>query len=116
MPFAWELDRLRGLRLQRITVPAATFEWMLDLPVWRHGGDWFTVSPRQVRDDPSAYRTQWERTLRADLTWPMHVTHRDGRMVIIDGVHRLLRASAEGRHDLPAFHLPQAFWPSIRGS
>ena len=114
MPFVWRLELLRGLDLERIEIDVSSYAWMLDLPLWQYEGEWFAVTPRQVRDDRGRFHEQWARTQRADLRWPVHVTRRDGRLVIIDGVHRLLRATHEGVDRLPAFLLPMRSWQAIR--
>jgi hypothetical protein len=90
------------------------YDWMLDLPLWRHEGNWFAVTPRQVLDDPATYPDQWERTLGADPSWPVHVTSRGTRLVIIDGVHRLLRSTFEGADTFAGLYLPPSAWPAIR--
>ena len=44
------------------------------------------------------YHEQYARTMAADLRHPLDVVRRpDGRLTILDGVHRLLRAELEGR-------------------
>ena len=95
MPFTWRLEMLRALDLELTEIKVSTFDWMLDLPMWRYDGEWFAVTPRQVTQDREKYREQWDRTQHADLTCPVYVTPRAGRLVIIDGLHRLLRATGE---------------------
>jgi hypothetical protein len=114
MPFRWSLDRLLSLDLAVGTVELAEYVWMLDLPLWREHGRWFAVAPNEVRRRPADHQEQWERTLTADLTSPIHVTRRtEERMVIIDGVHRLLRCALDGRPELPARTLPPDRWSEI---
>jgi hypothetical protein len=113
LPFPWELERLRSLRLRQTRIEVASFEWMLVLPLWRHEDAWFSVSPRHVLGDPARYVEQWHRTMRADLAWPVHTTERAGRLVIVDGVHRLALAVLRGDRLHPALHLPRRIWSSI---
>ena len=95
-------------------VATSDYEWMLDLPMWRdERGIWFTVTPNQVRTEPDRHPTQWDRTLRADLEVPIHITQREGRSVIIDGIHRLLKAVISGQGSLPARVVKVDDWPSF---
>jgi hypothetical protein len=114
MPFPWELERLLSLDLPVGTIEASTYLWMLDLPLWREHGRWFVVTANEVRLHPIDHGEQWERTLAADVSMPIHVTRRAGRIVILDGVHRLLRCVIEGRAELPARILPLDRWHEIR--
>jgi hypothetical protein len=114
MPFPWDLGRLLALDLPVETIEVSDHLWLLDLPLWREHGRWFAVTPNEVRRRPSDHRKQWERTLAADLASPVHVTRRTPeRVVILDGVHRLLRCVVEGGSELPARILPQDRWSEI---
>ena len=114
LPHHWDLDRLLELDLPRAMVATSDYEWMLDIPMWRdERGIWFTVTPNQVRTEPDRHPTQWDRTLRADLEVPIHITQREGRSVIIDGIHRLLKAVISGQGSLPARVVKVDDWPSF---
>jgi hypothetical protein len=113
LPFAWELERLLALDLVEHELTVSEFEWMLELPLWREHVRPFVVTPNQVRAEPDAHSEQRDRTLGVELCAPVHVTEREGRLVIIDGIHRLLRASMERIPRLPARLLPVERWPQI---
>jgi GNAT superfamily N-acetyltransferase len=114
LPRRWDLGRLLALDLPRTTVATADYEWMLDIPMWRdERGTWFTITPNQVRADRGSNPWQWDRTLRANLEIPIHIAQREGRSVIIDGVHRLLKATMIGRGRLPARIVKADDWPAF---
>ena len=78
---------LRALDLPVREVPIGELAWMLDLPCWPgHGA--FEVRPLDVVDGP-----QLERTNAADLSQPLLVTRRNGRLVVLDGLYGLLKAA-----------------------
>jgi hypothetical protein len=114
LPFPWELGRLHALRLEPTEIAVADLDWMLDLPVWRHEGTSFTASPRDVSRDPRTYADQWDRTMRADVRWPVHITIFRRRLIIIDGIHRLLRATTMAIPTLPAWYVSRTAWRAIR--
>ncbi|NIK55974.1 ParB N-terminal domain-containing protein [Kribbella shirazensis] len=98
LDFHWDLDLLHTLDLPTTELPLAQLAHHLDLPFWAYDGQPFQLTPHQVAADPVTYREQYERTLAADLRHPVDVVRRpDGRITILDGVHRLLRAELEGR-------------------
>ena len=110
----WELSKLLGLELpvEELSVDALT--WQLDLPWWRLGSDWFAVTPNQVRADPTGSSLEhWTRAMGTDLNAPIHVRMTERGPVVLDGVHRLLKARVEGRTTLPGRVLHDEHLPSI---
>jgi hypothetical protein len=50
-----------------------------------------------VAADPQLHAEQYARTMAADLRYPLDAVRRpDGRITVLDGVHRLLRAQLCG--------------------
>jgi hypothetical protein len=102
----WRLDRLHALRLPVEQVSVAELEWLLDVPLWRdESGLEFAVRPLEVRASPDRHPTQWRRTLACDLSRPIHVVEHRGRWTVLDGLHRLLKATVLGRETIPAARL-----------
>jgi hypothetical protein len=97
----WDRSRLRSLALPVREVPLAELRWQLDLPWWRDGDRYFAVSPNEVRQAPDRYAVQWRRVLDADLDVPIDLLARD-RLVVLDGVHRLLKADVLGMRAITA--------------
>ncbi|MBN7550957.1 hypothetical protein P5V93_13615 [Mycobacteroides abscessus subsp. abscessus] len=98
----WDIGRLHGLTgLREIVVPVRDLSWHLHLPFWSIDGMPFRVSPFEVAQTPDRYRAQWDRTMAADLRFPPHVrTDATRDIVILDGVHRLLKATVLGQEAL----------------
>jgi hypothetical protein len=93
LDFHWDAELLHGLDLPMNRVDVAELEWHLGLPFWADAGRPFQVSPLQVAARPHVYPEQFARTMAADLRYPLDAVRRpDGRVTILDGVHRLLRA------------------------
>jgi hypothetical protein len=84
---AWTDEKLDALDLPVVEIAIAELAWMLDLPCWR-GEALFEIRPLDVVDGP-----ELDRTNAADLSRPLYVTPRNGRLVVLDGLHRLLKAA-----------------------
>jgi hypothetical protein len=94
LDFHWDLDRLHALRLPETRLPVQGLAWHLELPFWSVEGRPFRVSPAEVAATPDRFSDHWTRTLGADLSFSLDGRIRsDGRVVLLDGVHRLLKAS-----------------------
>jgi hypothetical protein len=107
LDFQWSHERLWSLDLPIHEVPAGSLRWLLGLPLWAHQGMPFTVTPLQVRANPTRYHAQYHRTMTSDLSYPLHVLASHGHIItIIDGYHRLLKADILGIQQVHTKHLP----------
>jgi hypothetical protein len=100
--FDWSVERLWTLQLPVHALPIETFDWLLDLPIWRWRGKRFQVSVRDVIADSDTYAPHVRKAMATDLSYPIHVTTHGNRIVILDGYHRLLKAVLLGRASLDA--------------
>lgn len=101
----WNIQKLQALGLPVQRVAVQELAWLLDLPVWQMNGVRFQVSPRQVRDDPAGFPDHLRRVMAADLERPVHLVEHNGRLVVLDGFHRLLKAALQGRAEIDAMVL-----------
>jgi hypothetical protein len=88
----WQLGKLWALDLRVEPVEVADLLWMFDLPLWQLNGERFKVTPNQVAATPMNFRPHYERVMDADLDFPIHLVAYRGRLVVLDGLHRLLKA------------------------
>jgi hypothetical protein len=105
--------RLYTLDLPVRELSVADLRWLLDVPLWAVDGIPFRVTPNEVARDPEAWPEQCRRTLDADLSWPIHAMRHNGRWTILDGVHRLLKATMEGREAIEVMMLGPEEYRSI---
>lgn len=106
LDFAWDRERLWSLDLPVSQVPLAELDWHLDLPMWAYEGRPFVLTPKEVAEKPEVFREQYARTLAADTDFPLHLLERPGRLTVLDGMHRLLRAHMEGHTRVLAKKVP----------
>ena len=91
-PYRWQLAKLWELELKVEPVEIADLVWMFDLPLWQLEGARFKVTPHQVAETPMNFRAHYQRVMDADLDFPINLVAYRGRLVVLDGVHRLLKA------------------------
>ena len=94
LPIDWDRQRLWSLDLPRRQLTLESLRWHLELPWWRKGRVWFQVTPREFLAHPAAHPEHAERVANADLSYPLHVIRRRQRWLILDGIHRLVRAES----------------------
>ncbi|TDD61006.1 hypothetical protein E1263_09365 [Kribbella antibiotica] len=91
-PTTWQLEKLWALALKVEPIEVADLVWMFELPLWRLDGERFKVTPNQVAETPMNFRPHYQRVMDADLDFPINLVAYRGRLVVLDGVHRLLKA------------------------
>lgn len=68
-------------------------DWLLSYPIWY--ADEHSV-PYDIMNAPELSPLHWKRIQEADLQFPLHVLKWKGRLLVLDGVHRMARAKLEG--------------------
>lgn len=109
----WNIHRLHSLDLPIRPVAIDELAWLYDLPLWQNNGARFQVSPAQVRADPARFPDHMRRVMASDLSQPIHLVKHNGRLVVLDGNHRLLKAALHGRVQIEAMILSQQDLQSI---
>lgn len=109
LDFDWDRERLHALDLPTDEVAVSELHWQLDLRWWKHADRHFAVTPNEVRAHPVRYDVHWQRTLAAQLAFPIHLAETEpARWTILDGVHRLLKAGVLGHSHIRAVRVPPA--------
>ncbi|RYD23082.1 MAG: hypothetical protein EOP88_05605 [Verrucomicrobiaceae bacterium] len=94
LPFQWDVREVWKLPGEVMLRPRADYDYLLDLPLWSsvpEQGMLFDISPREVILDAEQSPFQTERVRMADMRYPIDFVETDGRLWILDGVHRLAR-------------------------
>ena len=112
-PEPWDMYRLHALDLPVRDMPIDDLAWLLDVPLWAVDGVPFRVTPNAVWASPRAYRDQFVRTMASELACPIHIMRFRGRWIILDGVHRLLKAHMLGYVTVRAMILGKDDYASI---
>ena len=100
--FYWDVRRRWDVDLPVVPMLVQDLEWLLDKPFWSDGPKEQAISGRDVANDPERHRDHYERAMAADLSCPINVIWLRGRWVIMDGVHRLLKAWLCGHETIMA--------------
>ena len=101
----WNIRKLHSLDLPVQPMAVDDLAWLFSLPLWQENGTRFQVSPAQVRADPDRFPDHMRRVMAADLEHPIHLVEHHGRLVVLDGYHRLLKAAIQGRAQIEAMIL-----------
>src|SRR5512135_587927 len=97
---------VKGITPKKVHV--SKLAWHLDVPFWEHGKDDYSVSARQVLENPKKYPQHAERIEKADLDYPIDVMKdARGRLTILDSLHRYAKAVGNGDTHVMLRELPR---------
>lgn len=87
-----------AVKLRELDLPVIDFEidkliWNFDLPLWEKDGtdDW-NLTPWNVISKIEGSNEHQKRVERADLQFPILLLNKNEKWLVIDGVHRLVKA------------------------
>ena len=95
--FRWDNQKVWALEIPVEEMPASELVWHFEIPFLATPGGFYDLTPREVLENRSAHEAEYSRTLRADLNFPIDIMSHKGRWVILDGLHRLMRATMEDK-------------------
>lgn len=111
--FTWDAPRVWALDIPIIELPITELTWHFEIPfLWENGGV-YNLKPQDVLDHPDKHPSEWERTQKADLSYPLDVMENKGRLVLLDGLHRLMKASSHTMTNVKVRIVPRERIPEI---
>ena len=98
----WCDQSLWALDLPIQTGCVESFQWHLDCPFWASNPPdaIFDLCPRRVLNHPQAFPDHYLRIHRVDTAYPLETAHFGGRLVILDGIHRLAKQVLRGEREV----------------
>lgn len=104
--FEWNAEALWALDLPAEPFPIARLEWILDVPLWPDDGRAYQLTPRQVLRQPHRYASSYRRVREANLMFPIEIAYYKGRWLVLDGVHRMVKAHEMGHEEILVRKVP----------
>lgn len=83
----WQLDVLaEEMDINELT-------WHFDVPFLREGDGVYNLKPKEVIEEPDSHKEEYSRTIKSDLRYPIDIMENKGHWLILDGLHRLMKAA-----------------------
>jgi len=89
--------KLRELPLPIVDIDIKELMWHFDMPVWEKDGtdDW-NLTPWEVIEKREGSTEHQRRIEDVDTNFPLMIMEYNSRYVILDGIHRLVKAYIHG--------------------
>ncbi len=105
--FSWDESKVWKLDVPMKKMNIEELVWHLSVPfLWFDGGV-YNLTPNEVLNNPIEYRLEFERTMKADMKYPIDIMENKGRWLILDGLHRLMQASVKGLKEVNVRIVPR---------
>jgi hypothetical protein len=110
--FHWDERKVWALDVPVEEMELRELTWHFDIPFLRERGQ-YDLTPREVLDHPEVHRAEHARMLRADLNYPLDIMENKGRWLLLDGLHRLMKAARLGMARVRVRKIPRDRIPDI---
>lgn len=115
--FHWDEKKVWQLDVPTEDMPISQLSWHFEIPFWRSNPDsYYDLKPIDVIKQPNIYQEECSRTMLADTSYPIDVMYWKERWVILDGLHRLVKLSIEGKNTVKVRKISHADIPKIAPS
>ena len=94
--FNWSEEKVWRIDVSVEEMSIKQLEWHFDIPFLWENGEVYNLTSREVIEKPNAHKAEYDRTMKADLSYPIDIMENKGRWLILDGLHRLMKASILG--------------------
>lgn len=108
--FDWDEKKVWQLGLPVSEIGIDQLVWHFDVPFYTDSetGRKYGLNPREIIDDPVRYVKEYERTMAADLSYPLDIMENKGRLLLLDGLHRLIKAYINGQKTVKVRTVPRS--------
>jgi hypothetical protein len=110
--FDWSEEKVWALDVPAKNMNISELIWHFSIPfLWEDGV--YNLKPQDVIDNPEKHKEEYERTMRADLVHPIDIMMNKWRWLILDGLHRLMKASISEMDVVKVRKIPRERIPDI---
>ncbi|KKR08306.1 MAG: hypothetical protein UT32_C0002G0069 [Parcubacteria group bacterium GW2011_GWC2_39_14] len=111
--FSWDERKVWALNFPIEEISLSELVWHFEIPFWSVGEAIYNLSPNQVISDPDTYQLEYNRTMGSDLLYPIDIMENKGRWLILNGLHRLVKAKILGHKKVNVHKIPRTEIPNI---
>lgn len=111
--FHWSEEKVWALDIPVEEMDIWELQWHFEIPFWNTPNGYYDLKPDDVLANPEKYKEEFERTMKADLKHPLDVMFWKGRWLLLDGLHRLVKAKQLSLEKVKVRKIPQKFISQI---
>lgn len=110
--FDWSEEKVWGLDISTEEMSIDELVWHFSIPfLWENGI--YNLTPQEVIDAPESHQEEYQRTMKADTSYPIDIMENKGRWLILDGLHRLMKSVINGHNSVLVRKISREYIPKI---
>lgn len=111
--FHWDNEKVWALDLPTKEIPIDDLSWHFDIPFWSENNGFYNLAPKTVLENKDKYADRIERIMVSDISYPLDVMEWKGRLLLLDGLHRLTKHYILGNKKIKVRKVPKEKIPQI---
>lgn len=111
--FMWDNKKVWEIEVPVKEINISELEWHFQLPFWNTKEGYYDLKPIDVITLSKNHQEEYDRTMKANLSYPIDVMENKGRLLILDGLHRLAKAKILGKTKVKVRIIPRKKIPEI---
>jgi hypothetical protein len=106
--FSWDSKKVWKLNYPVEEMDIKELLWHFDIPFHWFDGGIYNLKSKEIIENPEKYREEYDRTMKCDLSYPIDIMRNKGRWLILDGLHRLMKAKIMGLSKVKVRKIPRS--------
>ena len=112
--FHWDIKKVWELDIMITEMDINNLVWLFEIPFWeKDDTDDYNLTPREVIDNKNGTRGHRTKIEKVDLLYPIDIMENKGKWLILDGLHRLVKAYESGHKTINVRIIPREKIPEI---
>ena len=112
--FSWDENKVWALNYPVEKMNIKELEWHFNIPFHWHNGGVYNLKSWDIIKNPEKYKDEYQRTMKADFNYPIDIMWNKGRWLILDGLHRLMKAKILSMNKINVRKIPQTEIENIK--
>ncbi len=115
--FNWDSRKVWALDEPVVDMDIDELLWHFEIPFWEmKDTDDYNLTPNEVIKEPDVHSIHYKKVQKADLHYPIDIMENKGRWLILDGLHRLVKAYLASQKTVKVRKIPRSRIPEILNS
>ncbi len=112
--FRWDSKKVWQLNIPTIDLEIDKLLWHFDIPFWeRSGTDDYNLTPWEVIKNAPGTEEHRQKIILANTLYPIDIMENKARLLILDGLHRLVKLYEAGEKVVKVRVVPREYIPHI---
>ena len=110
----WEEEKIWALQLPIVEMDIKELLWHFDAPWWPNdNGERWTITLWDVIHQNEGSKNEQIKMEKADLSYPIDILENKDKWLVLDGLHRLVKAYKRGQKKISVRIIPRERLPEI---